>query len=58
VRESSLTRILWSQVVGAVRTASGGLALTFNGGAVVEIEDDSIQYESYSIRTPDGEIYI
>jgi hypothetical protein len=58
VSESGLMRIVGTAVTGAVRTASGGLALTFVNGAVVEFEDDSDQYESFSITTPDGEIFI
>jgi hypothetical protein len=58
VSESSLMGSVGTAVAAAARTASGGLVLTLRNGAVIEFEDDSDQYESYSITTPDGEIFI
>jgi hypothetical protein len=58
VAESSLMGTVGAGVAAAARTASGGLVLTLRSGAFIEIEDDSDQYESYSITTPDGEIFI
>jgi hypothetical protein len=45
-------------VAGAIRTASGGLVLTLRNGTVIEFEDDSDEFESYSITTPDEEIFM
>ena len=57
-RSSSLMGTVGTAVAGAIRTASGGLVLTLRNGTVIECEDDSDEFESYSITTPDEEIFM
>lgn len=58
VRESGLMSFVGETIARAARTESGGLRLDFRGGGALWIEDDSTMFESFSIDTPDGHIYI
>ena len=58
VAKSFLMCLVGNRVSAAKRTERGGLTLAFENGGFVSVDDDSPQYECFSIATPDGEIFV
>ena len=53
-----LLPLISHDVQGASRTPSGALRLEWSNGAVLEVDDDSEQYESYTINHGDRLIVV
>lgn len=58
VMDSSLMTLVGQRVVGAEVRLPGDLILRFDGGGMLTAEDDSAHYESYSLSTPTGEVFV
>lgn len=58
VAESGLPALLGRSVERAEVRRPGDLLLHFKGGAMLSIEDHDEHYESYSLKTPTGEIFV
>ncbi|NMM17073.1 MAG: hypothetical protein HHJ14_08010 [Cellulomonas sp.] len=55
---SSLPALIGRSVERAEVRRPGDLVLHFEGGGMLLVEDDDAHYESYSVRTPAGEIFV
>ena len=58
VRSSSLPALIGRSVERAEVRRLGDLVLHFEGGGMLLIEDDDAHYESYTVKTPAGEIFV
>lgn len=58
VVDSSLPALVGRSVERTEVRLPGDLILYLESGAMVVLEDDSMHYESYSLNTPDGEIFV
>jgi len=58
VSSSSLMSLVGQRVVTATTHSRGDLTLEFDAGGTLQVQDDSEHYESYTLKTPDGEIFV
>lgn len=58
VGASSLVALVGRRVERTEVRMPGDLILHFEDGGVIWFEDDSVHYESYSILTPHGEVFV
>jgi hypothetical protein len=56
--ESGLMALVGRRVESTALRLPGDLILEFERGGTLLVEDDSEGYESYSMNTPDGEIFV
>lgn len=53
-----LLQLLSAAVTDISWATDGTISITFEGGSVIELYDDSEQFESYTIKTPSGLIVV
>jgi hypothetical protein len=58
VSDSSLMSLVGQRVVTATAHSRGDLTLELDAGGTLQVQDDSEHYESYTIKTPDREIFV
>lgn len=58
VRESRLMLLIGKAVSGAACDTNGFLTLELEDGGLIQVTDELSNFESYSITTPDGEIFV
>lgn len=58
VADSSLPSFVGRTVERTEVRLPGDLTLYFDGGGMLSVEDDSAHYESYSLKTPAGEVFV
>lgn len=58
VADSSLSALVGRTVERTEVRLPGDLTLYFEGGGMLSVDDDSAHYESYSLRTPAGEVFV
>ena len=58
VTDSGLPALLGRSVERAEVRRPGDLLLHFEGGGMLLVEDHDEHYESYSVKTPTGEIFV
>lgn len=58
VTSSKLPSLVGLEVERTEVRLPGELALFFVGGGMLTVEDDSAHYESYSVRTVAGEVFV
>jgi hypothetical protein len=58
VTDSSLPALIERSVERAEVRRPGALVLYFEGGGMILVEDADPHYESYSLKTPAGEIFV
>lgn len=56
--QSNLPILLGRMVERVDVLPPGGLEVHFHGGASLFVDDDSKQYESYTVKTPTGEFFV